>query len=212
MLVIWPSVNKVLSRQKCELWREKGYKTCVIVDGHPDPDFGADYVVGVPKWEGYASACNAAAGMFKSDVYVFAADDIYPDPEHDAGVLELRFKIRFPGLYGVAQPTGDKFAAWNRCAVSPWVGSEWVARHGPYHTGYFHYFCDEELQAHATQEGVFEQWDDVNQYHEHWMRDDKHPGTLRSEESRPEHLLEARNHWQKDSETFRRRKDNGFRL
>lgn len=204
---VWPTVNISRSRQRIGEWKARGYKTAVLINP-PHQELAlstADRVLVQSEWKGFPVAVNLLCRSVPGDIVVVVGDDVTPDPIQTADEIAQSFIRRFPDLFGVAQPTADKYGCWSTCAVSPWIGRRFIQEayggKGPYWEGYYHYFSDEELQSVATKLGAFVQWESVLQYHHHWERYTK---------ERPQHLLEAKDRWQADRSTFFRRTKSGF--
>lgn len=206
--VAWPTVNVERSKTMVGLWQEKGYKVILLVNPpHINMDFlEAEMVIVQPKWQGFAIAANALCWEAPGDIVVVVGDDIYPDKEHTAKEIARDFKARFPDLNGVMQPTGDKFGWTHKCAVSPWIGRKFIETsyngHGPYWERYYHYFSDQELQEYAAKLGLFQQREDLSQFHDHWQR--------KEDGRRPPYLMESKRQWHKDKRTFEQRMAKGF--
>jgi len=204
----WPTISPMLSRPQVEKWRELGYKVAVLVN----PPFGpedferADMVIVQEEWTGFPVAANVLCLEAPGDVVVIVGTDIDPDTSRTAQELGGRFLERFPDLCGVIQPTGDEYGEVQSCAVSPWIGRGFIEKayggRGPYWPGYFHYFCDRELQAKAQAMGAFEQWPQVIQYHRHWQRE--------AQPRRPRHLRTAKRLHSRDRAIFESRQAEGF--
>jgi len=159
--------------------------------------------------------------------FVCAGDDITPDPHkradeiaeecnHHFSTLYIPDKA-FPGTFGVMQPTGDRWGEGYRwkpkeahidcIAGSPWIGREFARRMyggcGPYWTGYFHMFDDEELQCVATMMEIFWQRPDITHYHNHCPREGgKAPAFLAR--------AYGKENWNKSKAMFMERKAKGF--
>jgi len=205
--VVWPTVHIEQSKKMVKLWKAKGYKTAVLVNTPQDPkEIGADLGIIQAEWKGFPTAVNVLCHSVPGDVVVVVGDDIFPSEEHTAQELRERFLERFPDMNGVIQPTGDHFGSIDTCAVSPWIGREFIESsyegRGPFFSGYFHYFSDHELQMLAVKENCFAQWKDVSQFHDHWQRE--------KGARRPEHLNKAGEKWMKDKKTFEMRQRRGF--
>ena len=212
--VVWPTVHLEQTKVQIEKWRNMGYRTAVLINpphSEEDPCLDDAEIISVQvDWKGFPLAMNQLCAIVlecsAADVVVTVGDDIDPDPNHTAQELGERFIERFPDLNGVIQPTGDKFASIEKCAVSPWLGRNFIlyayGGQGPYREEYFHYFSDQELQEYAESRNIFEQWPDITQYHAHWQR--------MKGEKRPEHLMEALDHHGPDKKTFERRKRKGW--
>lgn len=205
---VWPTVHLELSRAQIQKWKSLGYKVAVLVNPpHCNQDLPeADMVVVQSEWKGFPLAANVLCAEAHGDIVAVVGDDVFPDPHRNAQEIGEEFQERFPDLFGVMQPTGDKYGCWDRCAVSPWIGRKFINEAyggiGPYWPGYYHYFSDEELQAYAEQLGVFQQREDLCQYHDHWQRE---KGV-----KRPKHLRKAKLQWSQDRWTFKIRKAKGF--
>jgi len=201
---VWPTLHQEKSIEMISFWHEYEYNVAVLVNPPftHDDFIEADIVIVQPEWRGFPAAANILCKEVPGNIVVVVGDDIHPDKKSAQEIGE-RFLKRFPDTFGVIQPTGDKFGSWDKCAVSPWIGRKFIEQVGPYHEGYFHYFSDQELQEHAMKLGVFEQWDDINQYHDHWQRNE--------EQKRPLHLLKAKKKWHDDKRIFEERKLKGFK-
>ena len=204
----WPTVNIEKSREMIDVWHEQNYKVAVLVNPpHINVDLlEADQVIVQNEWQGFSIAANILCKEVPGDIVVVVGDDIYPDKEHTPQEIGGAFQKKFPDLFGIMQPTGDKFGCTHKCAVSPWIGRMFIEKsyngHGPFWEEYFHYFSDQELQEYATKLGTFYQREDLVQYHDHWQR--------KEEPRRPGYLLEAKKRWHKDKQTFDQRMVKGF--
>lgn len=205
VVVAWPSIDAEAANACASRWKEKGYKTLVLIEYDNTVPSVPNIVLGQAKWSGFAAAANHLCEYSKEDIVVLIGDDMHPDPNHTPEEIAILFQERFPDLYGVMQPTGDKYGSIENCAVSPWIGRTYIEEsysgHGPYWTGYHHYFSDEELQAAAVLQGAFQQRSDLSHYHDHWER---------RKENRPAHLMEPLRNHSKDSKLFKKRKSQGF--
>jgi len=159
------------------------------------------------SWEGLYKSYNKMIQVLIGDnnVIVQASDDIYPDLNHTAKQLEGMFIERFPNLYGIMQPQGDKFGN-SMAAVSPWIGRNWIINEyggaGPFYSKYNHYFGDEELFRLAKKKGVLYTPKKVTQYHDHWTR---------NKQSIPPHLDDCQSKKRQDQILFqKRRKELGI--
>jgi len=204
----WPTIHIEKSNMMIRLWHDLGYKVAVLVNPpHEHKDLPeADRVIVQAKWTGFPTAANILCREALGDIVVIVGDDVFPDPNHIAKKLGKRYAKRFPDYEGVIQPIGDVFGWTHKCAVSPWIGRTFIqmayTNRGPYRVEYFHYFSDQELQEYAEGLGLFEQWEDIIQFHNHWQRKDN--------PKRPEHLLEAGTKHATDKKTFNRRKKEGW--
>ena len=206
--VVWPTISPVKSLPMVDKWHELGYKVAILVNppNRNDQLFSAERVVVQNKWKGFPVAANILCKIVPGDIVVVVGDDVYPDPNRTAEEIGVEFLKRFPDTYGVMQPIGDKFAWTHKCAVSPWIGRTFIERayqgRGPFWEGYYHYFSDQELQEYATSLGIFQQREDLTQFHDHWQR--------KENPQRPPHLMEAKKKWRKDRHTFQIRKGKGW--
>lgn len=205
-----------------KLWLEAGYQVAV------QRDYGAPELEWPEEWDalrafirpylGYAEAVNFLAQLVLAEhpltkIIIIGGDDIEP-PRQDPAQLVKEFQERFPDLYGVMQPTGDRWQM-KGCPKpnselvcgSPWLGASWCRYayqgHGPLNGDYYHYFVDEELQLVAQQQNVFWQRPDIVQKHNHY---------LRLGQTRPGHLkkVDDRSLWLKARKLFDSRKSAGF--
>jgi len=203
--VVWPSPNLERSRRMVEVWREFGARVAVLLNPpHKHTDLPeADMVIVQEGWSGFPVAANLLCHEVPGDIVVVVGDDIYPDPSWTAQGVGQEMLQRFPGLEGVMQPIGDEYGWTHKCAGSPWIGRGFIEKAyggvaGPFWPGYFHYFCDQELQEYATSLGVFQQRPDLTQFHDHWQR--------KKDGKRPKYLRKAKQHWAKDRALFNARK------
>lgn len=203
VLAVWPTVNMERSEGLAAKWKDQGYDTAVLIE--MDHTFSnVDHKLVNTTWQGFPVAVNRACHTFKDqyEVIVIIGDDILPDPNHRANDILEAFLAHFHGSYGIMQPTGDKFGCYDIACISPWIGSDYIdTRPGPYHTGYYHYYSDAELQDVATMYGCFQQRDDLIQYHDHWSR---------NKLQRPKYLEPALGHYPLDKQLYHTRKRNNF--
>lgn len=224
---IWyaiPAANMPMAAKTLPAWLAKGYKLAVYVDGEEAQEHMCDLV---PRWRshvcwptdgvfpGWATAVNYLATMLvrehAADIVVTGGDDVFPAEDQDAQELGAQFAAHFPDMCGVMQPTGDGFSGNGLAAVSPWLGSEWVARayggRGPLFDGYDHYCADTELRAVAVQLGRYWERPDVSQYHDHWTRQAVPPG----QRLKPwPHLAKAQASKKHDRDLFVERRTFGY--
>lgn len=175
--VVWPSATPAVAAKQAVKWRDLDYHVAILVEGDAEVPGAVDLVLRQEKWGGFPKAANAlcrAALEHGAKVVVVAGDDIDPDPQTPGPEIAARFNEHFKGSYGVMQPTGDNFGAFDTCCISPWIGKEFIQRAyrgaGPYHEGYTHCFCDKELQGVAKLMGRFWQAPNLCQRHNHWTR------------------------------------------
>ncbi len=206
--VVWPTVSPARSLPMIDVWHSMGYRVGILVNPpHSHADLPtAERVIEQDQWLGFPIAADILCAEMPGDVVAVVGDDVYPDRASPAARIKSQFLERFPSTMGVMQPTGDHFGTIDRCAVSPWIGRRFINEayygKGPYWTGYFHYFCDEELQAYATKLECFQQRPDLSQYHDHWQRSET--------PKRPRHLRRAKRQWRQDRALFLERKKAGW--
>ena len=221
-------------------WRERGYKIALWRD-YVDAPADCNFLQRSLKYPGYAKAVNHLIGCLldlqpDAEWFIAAGDDVLPDPNHTAEEIARKCRDHFEGLhqargfdrglapiykiglFGVMQPTGDRWGDKNgayidRVAGSAWIGREFARRvnhgRGPLWPEYFHMFVDEELQEVATGFGVFWQCSDLTQLHQHWGR--PHEGEKLGQASRmPAFLRKANDQFAEARELFNRRKAQGF--
>lgn len=186
-----------------------GYQTAILLDSSIDT-VGADLEFHTENYQGYWQSVNSLswkAWSVNADVVVCAADDLYPDPNRKSYEIAEDFYKKFPDGYGVMQPIGDKMKGTDQICGSPWIGRKFIEKaydgQGPYHSGYFHFYGDEELFEITKANDLLWQRDDVTQYHEHWCR----PG---GPKKLPYQSRNSQFHWDKDKKLFMERKDAGF--
>lgn len=210
MIDIWyavPSANK----ERCEgcfgLWKDRGYKTAVLIDKGRSAPKNADLVVEADPYPGYYGSfiqlCRAIGPG--AQIVITGGDDILPDPR-EAQEIGEEFLERFPDGFGVMQPLGDNMPGGETICASPWVGYGWIKRayrgNHPVWPGYIAFFGDQELREVSKKLGVLWQRYDVNQYHHHWSR----PGG-------PQKLdYQSRNDgfWAADEKLYYSRKQGGW--
>lgn len=190
------------------IWQRFGAKVAILVNPpykHTDLP-GADMVIVQEEWKGFATAANILCHEVPGDIVVVIGDDMFPDPSRTAQEVGQDFLARFPDLYGLMQPIGDVYGLTHKCAVSPWIGRKFIERtyggEGPYWPEYYHYFNDHELQLVAEKLGVFQQREDLNQYHDHWQR--------KANPRRPKYLREARRCHHNDHLLWKQRARAGY--
>jgi len=186
--VAFPSANIDRANQASALWRARGYRVAILTDSNATPD--CDLLICGPRpYRGYWGSCNrlcsiltsraTAPGGIVADIVVLAADDIEPDQTREAREIGEEFKLHFPDLFGVMQPSGDPqgkdqhgIPAAARICGTPWLGREWIRRayggRGATNDRYFHFYGDEELYLVAERLKVLWMRPDVTQFHRHW--------------------------------------------
>jgi hypothetical protein len=174
--VVWPTCQPEIASRQVAKWRDLSYHVGLLVEGEADIP-GADFIIRQEKWRGFPAAANmlcAEAIKRGAKVVCVAGDDIEPDPQTPGPEILDRYHKHFPDDYGVMQPTGDKFGAFDTCCISPWIGRQFIERtyggSGPYFEGYNHCFCDKELQDVAKKLERFYQVPNLCQRHNHWTR------------------------------------------
>jgi len=206
VLVAWPTVDVDEANITAARWKERGYDTALFTEHKIElPDSIDSSIVG--NWQGFPNAanklCQTYAGLY--DIIVIGGNDLFPDMSLSAMEIEEQFINHFHGTNGLMHPIGDTYGNVATAAVCPWIGAEYIDRvykgAGPYYEGYYHYFCDGELQDVATLAGVFWQRSDLSQYHAHWAR---------NKEPRPAHLMPALSSHPEDQATYLARKATNF--
>lgn len=223
-------------------WHSRGYKIALWRDpGSGDVPAYCDYAR-FETYTGYAAAVNGLiqeimARDASAEWFIAAGDDVEPDLAHSAEQIAEQCNRHFaafvkqpprvyaPHLFGVMQPTGDRWgddeygrARWpdapayiDRICGSAWIGREFARRmyggNGPLWHEYFHMYVDEELQNVAKRTGVLWQRRDLVQLHRHWGRKE---GATTADI--PPHLLKANSAeaWAVAQRLFERRRDAGF--
>lgn len=179
---------------RLEKWSTMGYKIALLRQNEPCPVY-CDIQVPAAFYHGWARSTNMLAALILATDplarwIVGGGDDYLPDLAHPADFIAQECTAHFAGTFGVMQPTGDRWldtpqsraqfgedrgAMLDRIAGSPWMGREWCERayggRGPMDDSFFHCWSDEALQLVAERLGVFWQRRDLNQRHEHWLRD-----------------------------------------
>lgn len=167
-------------------------------------------------FEGYYRVINSlVAHAFKNgaEVVTCAADDMDPDPEHDAQEIAEAYLNRFPDGLGILQACGDPqgvdefgHQAASRICGSPTFGRGWFEKayggKGPFWDDYRSFYCDEELKEVAEKLGVLWMASEYTFLHKHW-----------SWGWRPQAEYQKRNsdwHWSADKELFDSRKKMEF--
>jgi hypothetical protein len=178
MLEIWyavPSANKERCESAFNLWKDRGYKTAVLIDKGVQAPLNADLVIEADPYPGYYGSfiqLNKAIGP-NADILITGGDDILPDPRDAQEIGEDFFK-HFPDGFGIMQPLGDNMPGAETICASPWFGKGWLKRAyrglHPVWPGYIAFFGDQELREVAKKLGALWQRLDVNQYHHHWSR------------------------------------------
>lgn len=212
-----PTANDKQCEETLLVWKEHGYRTMAIIDGAERLIRNADKTLHLLRgYKGYANAVNEGCRHLlqhtDAQIIVTGGDDVLPDMETDAATIGRQFIKSFPHLFGVMQPTGDRFMedAQGRCAVervcgSPWMGRDLVRKlnqgHGPLWWEYFHFYVDEELHEVVKALGYLEHRRDLTQSHEHWTR---------YKRKRPAYLDRAARNNAEAKALFERRKAAGF--
>jgi len=207
IIAAWPAIDVKEAAVTALVWKGMGYETGILVHGQIElPDAIGSYIV-QPQWIGFPTAANMLCAAYGAmyDIVIIAGSDIYPDQSKTAQVLEAEFKSHFNGTNGIMHPTGDRYGLIDDVCICPWIGAEYIddCSQAPYYDGYYHYFCDAELQEVAIMKGRFWQRPDLSQYHDHWGR--------KEGVDRPEHLLTAKERHPIDQQTYLRRKANGYK-
>jgi hypothetical protein len=204
-----PSASVERAASCATSWSAMGYKTAVLLDAASSPGVtslpSVDLTLAVGEYVGWAKAVNDLCEILDADIVVTGGDDQSPDPHYTAAQIAGQFVEWFPDLFGVMQPTGDRFGSIDSVCASPWLGRGFIENayetYGALHAGYFHYFADEELAVVAESVGALWRRPDLSHFHNHWQR---------RGEKRPEHLIGAGGKWGSDRALFTERRRNGF--
>lgn len=210
---IWyaiPSANVDRANICLERWKEKGYKTCVLIDKGRERPYPAltDLLIESDPYEGYFKSANLLVQSIDrtADVIVTGGDDMFPDPDHDPMKIAEECFMKFPDGLFVMQPIGDMMPGTDKICGSPWFGRGWIDRAygGKYvfWPGYSAFFGDEELKEVSQKLRVLWQRSDLTQYHDHWSR----PGGPK----KTEYQVKNDRHWDQDKKTFFARKASRF--
>jgi hypothetical protein len=205
-----------------EEWRAAGYKTALFRD-RGAPDAPADLVL-TGEYPGYGDACNRlirAILKYDSEArwVITGGDDTSPDPTHSPESIAAECEAHFGGTFGVAQPTGDRYAmgSIDRIAGSPWLGRAFCQRalngKGPYDPRFTHMFADEYILGVAEALGVYWRRPDLIHFHQHFMRDSDAIDSNAVVRPIPPHLVKANSpaHWDEAKRLFLQQKADGFR-
>ena len=134
-------------------WREQGYYHIAVHANNCDPyDLKNNYdALFTNEWQGMPKSYNMMTRYLlerfpETKIFVFAADDIEPDPRHSAEKIEAIFLERFPDTFGIMQPrlNGHNLGS----AESAWVGRKFVevGFKGACNENYWHWYWDTELE------------------------------------------------------------------
>lgn len=207
--LIMPVVNPSVCFKHISAWKDAGYKIALLQDrirfDVPEAD-----IIARPwdQYAGYAASVNYLVKhcVPKADLYVYAGEDMRPDPTHSLNEIRCMFFDKFPTGFGVMQPIGDDLPGTDRICGSPFVGAafahNWNHGLGTFWPGYNHYFADEELFNTASQHNLLWQNKQLTHYHDHHSRNPK--------AQRPEHHAPLTRRWDHDKATFHFRKETGF--
>jgi hypothetical protein len=206
---VFPSCNPARAERACRAWRERGYRTAVLLD-YGLPTVGADIELYESPYQGYYRSanrlCRLAVGR-GAEIVVAGGDDMLPDPTRTAAEIGGEFRERFPNGYGVMQPIGDDLDGTDRICGSPWLGRTFILRsyggRGPYWAEYGHFFGDQELHEIARAQDVLWQRRDLTQRHEHWTR----AGSAGQTDYQ---LRNGNEHWHRDEALYHQRSAAGF--
>lgn len=217
VFVVFPSANPPRAYDTVLKWKQMGYQACVYLDTATAGDTGAYHEWRGP-YNGYWDACNWMAhqlvnGQEKAQIVIFGADDIEPDANKTCAEIANEYMQRFPDLYGVMQPTGDRQGidktgqpASARICGSPWIGANWIKRayqgKGATWEGYRSFYSDEELWHVAKRENVLWLAPEYSQKHLHW-----------SWGHAPQTFYQKRNsnlYWIQDKDLFNKRLAENF--
>ena len=251
---VWLTIPSARPPEECTpifaKWRERGYKIALWRDCGAKL-VEADLLEVADSYPGYAAAVNYLVRRLiatdeRAEWFIAAGDDTEPDPDRTAEEIaaDCRYHFEFLhdakgfdrglapihdiGLFGVMQPTGDRWhegvgkppgvAPIDCICGSAWYGREYCRRmyqgQGPLWPEFKHMFVDEHAQCVAQKLGVLWQRRDLTQIHRHWGRGatereivEMHPGLI------PPHLKKWNTavHWEESQAIFNRLRDGGFK-
>src|SRR3990167_10662977 len=112
VFVVYPSANPPRAYETALKWKQMGYQVGVYFDTGVAGDSGAYHEWRGP-YEGYWATCNWMANMLvngqeQAQIIIYAADDIEPDTTKTCQEIGAAYLEKYPDLYGVMQPTGDR--------------------------------------------------------------------------------------------------------
>jgi hypothetical protein len=174
--VVFPTGNSAAGQVCADAWKAHGFKVGVLID-LDEPKVDADLVLIPDKYPGCVASLNmltkrafelGAAGV------VLSADDGFPGSTSD------KFWQRYQELlggFGVLQPTGDFYEAFNWCAPCPLIGRSTFAclygGNGPLCGDYRHYYADQEIRDVAIASRCFATDNELTIEHRHFSRGHK---------------------------------------
>jgi hypothetical protein len=209
-----PSARPAAEATAClDMWREKGYRIAIFRPfGSP---IKADICI-ERDYTGWPSSVNDMTRIvfnrYPEVSWVCSGGDDMEPSHLPADEIAAQCTEHFGGTFGCMQAIGDRWmldgqgkAASERICGSPFLGREFCERMyggtGPFHSGFFHFFGDEELHDVAENLGLLWQRPDLAHMHHHWVRYGK---------QRPTHMQRAAASWGHDEALFRKRKAEGF--
>lgn len=171
-----PSANPPRASACLRVWKERGYKTAVLLDPGAAAVPEADLTLRPGAYPGYFASVNLLAKAIgpRATIVVTGGDDMFPDMKLTAQEITAQFLEHFPDGFGVMQPIGDDLEGTDRICGSPWLGRGWIDRayggKGPFWPGYRAFYGDEELFLLTSMQELLWQRRDLTQRHEHWAR------------------------------------------
>lgn len=213
-----PTANADLATERLARWKARGYGTAVLANGpaYQAAVGNADRVFRCETYPGWARSVNILCSNLTADIVITGGDDMDPDPKADPQQVAREFVEHFGGLYGVMQPTGDRWGenesatspsgpVSERICGSPWMGREFYTRWngglGPLWPAYVHNFADEELCETLKLHGLLWQRRDLTHHHDHWLRTGRRM---------PDYMRAPMAAWDRDQKLLRQRKRTGF--
>lgn len=214
--VAYPSADPVRAQRCAALWKTAGYEVVIGLDPGKAPlvtNMGHRLMTMPSPYPGYYKVANSiATEAFASgaDLVTMIGDDMEPPGQGAAEIAQMYFN-RFPDGFGVLQGCGDPQGVENgvpaaaRICGSPTFGRGWFERayggRGPFCDQYGPFYGDEDLWNVAKLCGVLWLEPTVKIFHKHWSW---------GHTPRQPYHEKAQTHWEKDKETFFRRKEQGF--
>lgn len=188
---IFPSGNSEQADKCAAEWRRAGYEVAVLIDAGQTP-VKCERLFIEPDYRGTAAAFNRMIRELDGDLFLCLNDDVFPGPGADADNFGRIFRERFPDGFGVMQATGAWYDAMAWCAPYPLIGAKYAATK-PWHEGYYHLHCDQELRDVAIRRNAYAECPEVAIEHRHYTMG--HADTLPAEKrakNRARHLADAK--------------------
>ena len=148
---VFPSGNSEAAQACANAWRDAGWRVAVLIDAD-QPDVRCDMLVRETDYRGTAAAFNKLMRTIRDwTIAICVNDDMFPlvcRSDH----AEAVFSARFPDGNGIIQPAVKGFPDLAP-AVSPIIGRAYGV--SPWHEGYWHLHCDDEIRDVAQRSHLF---------------------------------------------------------